>query len=221
MIINTVYQLVLYIANKEQRGDISPAKFNILAKTAQLQFISKRVGNIQIMTDRGVPQVGYESTWRIHEDLRPFVYGPVQIPVNNQGNFNYPYGYIWPDAIHKNDFRSITRLTSDQYPFIKNSQIKPPTQDHPVCVLRNPYGFIDPYSIGSFQMSYLKMPPDPVWGYIVVNDSPVFDQSSSVDFTINPLSYIELVMIILQNVGVNLSSDTISQYAMIKEQSSI
>lgn len=221
MIIDTVYQLVLYIANKEQRGDINPAKFNILARTAQLQFLSKRVGNIQIMTDRGVPQVGYESTWRIHEDLRPFVYGPVQIPINNQGYFNYPYGYIWPDAIHKNDFRQITRITSDQYPFIKHSQIKPPTPEYPVCILRNPYGFIDPYSIGSFQMSYLKMPPDPVWGYTVVNDKPVFDISSSVDFTINPLSYLELVMIILQNVGVNLSSDTISQYALIKEQASI
>ncbi len=221
MIIDTVYQLVLYIANKEQRGDIPPAKFNLLAKTAQMQFISKRVGNVQIINERGVPQIGYQSTWRINEDLRPFVYGPVQIPINSQGNFNYPYGYIWPDAYHKNDFSPITRITADQYPFIKRSQIVPPTEDYPYVIFRNPYGFIDPYSINSFQMSYLKLPPDPIWGYTPVNDVPIFNEATSTDLSVDPMSYLEIALMILQNVGINLSADLVAQYAITKEQSSI
>lgn len=219
MIIDKVYRLVMFIANKEQRGDITPARFNLLAEMAQLEFISKRVGNIKIINERGVPQFGYESSWRIHEDLRPMVQGPEVIPVLPNGNFFYPYGYIWVDAVHKNDFSPIKRITADQYPHIKRSQIIPPSEEYPVMIMRNPYGFIDPYSIGSFSMSYLKTPPTPVWGYGTVDDSPVFDANLSTDFSIPPMSWLEIAILILQHIGINLSSAEVTQYAMAKEAS--
>lgn len=219
MTIELVHDLVFYIANKDQRGNITPAEFNILAKVAQLEFMSTRIGNIKTINQQGVPPFGYESTWRIHEDLRPFVYGPVNILVRPNGDFDYPYGYMWPDAIHKNDFWPITRLTSDQYTFQKHNTITPPTADYPVCVLRNPYGFIDPYSIGSFGMSYVKEPPDPVWGYTTVNDAPVFNPATSVDLVIPPLCYTEIVMLILPHVGINLSALQITEYANLKAKS--
>src|SRR5690606_14102335 len=148
MIIDKVYRLVQIISNKEQRGDIPPERFNLLAESAQLEFISKRLGNIKIINERGVPQFGYESSWRIHEDLRPMVHGPEVIPILPDGKFFYPYGYMWVDAVHKNDFTPIKRITADQYPHIKRSAIIPPSEEYPVMIMRNPYGFIDPYSIG-------------------------------------------------------------------------
>lgn len=217
MLIDQVYQLVLYILNKEQRGDLPPSKYNALAKAAQLEFMSRRVGNIQIVNERGVPQYGYESTWRIHEDLRPMVYGPITIPINSQGNFPYPYGYIWPDSIRKTNEREIKRITEDQYANIKWSPIVPPSSDYPVAIFRNPYGFIDPYSIGSFKMSYLKMPPDPVWGYTGTT-SPVFNPATSVDFLIPVFCINELVMLILPHCGVNLGAQQVTQYALLKQQ---
>ena len=39
--INTVYQRVLTIANKEQRGYITPQEFNILANQAQLDIFEQ------------------------------------------------------------------------------------------------------------------------------------------------------------------------------------
>lgn len=222
MIINRVFELVQFVANVEQRGNISPAQFNTLAEMAQLEYISKRVGNIKILNERGVPIFGYESTWRIHEDLRPMVYQEV-IPIAPGGNFNYPYGYIWPDAIHKNDFTPIRRITADQYPSIKKSVIKPPTSDYPVVIMRNPYGFIDPYQIGSFTMSYLKTPPIPVWGYGLVGDSdrPVFDANKSVDFSVPTMAMNEIALIILQHVGINLSETQLTSYALGKEAAGV
>lgn len=217
MVIDQVYQLVQYVSNKEQRGNIPPSQFNVLARSAQLEFVSKRVGNIKIINERGVPIFGYDSTWRINEDLRPFIYGPVTIPILPGGNFVYPYGYIWVDAVHKNDFAEIKRLTADQYPRVKHSHIYPPTEDYPIMVMRGQYGFIDPYSIGSFQMSYLKEPPDPIWGYVDINDVPVFDVGISVDFTAPSLSINELAMLVLQHVGINLDAAQVAQYAMQKE----
>jgi len=39
--VNTVYQRVLAIANKEQRGYITPQEFNILANQAQLDIFEQ------------------------------------------------------------------------------------------------------------------------------------------------------------------------------------
>ncbi len=218
MIIDRVYQLVLFCINKEQKGDLPPAKFNLLVWMAQLQFLAKRVGNLSIINDRGVPQFGYESTWRIHEDLRPMVYGPEIIPIAPSGNWYYPYGYIWPDAIHKTDFTPIKRITADQYPHIKRNKIIPPTEKYPIAIFRNPYGFIDPYSIGSFGMSYLKVPDVPIWGYGMINNAPVFDANLSVDLMIPPLCYQEIVMMVLAHCGINLDAQSVTQYALLKEQ---
>jgi len=217
MIIDRVYRLVQTVANVEQRGNITPDQFNVLAEMAQLEYMSKRIGNIKMVNNQGVPVIGYESTWRIHEDLRPMVYGPVTIPIDSAGNFSYPYGYIWPDAVHKTDFTHIERITADQYPFLKRSLIKPPSAAYPVMIMRGQYGFIDPYSIGSLAMSYLKVPPTPIWGYGLSEDTAVFDANLSVDFLIPPLAYIEMAMLILAHVGINLGAFELTQFAKSQE----
>ena len=39
--VNTVYQKVLALANKEQRGYITPQEFNLLANQAQLEIFEQ------------------------------------------------------------------------------------------------------------------------------------------------------------------------------------
>lgn len=219
MNIDQLYRFVNFVSNKEQRGQIAPDEFNLLAKVSQIEFVSKRMGNIQIIGQRGVTPYGYKSHRRIDEDLRPLVYGPIGIPVSNpSGLFSYPYGYIWPDAIHKNDFRVIRVIDSDQYPFVKHSTITPPTEQYPVCIFRGDYGFIDPYSIGSFQMSYLKYPRDPFWNFTTVSDTPVYNPIGSVELALPEHTHLEVAMMILQHVGINLDAAKITEYAMAQEQ---
>lgn len=215
--IDEVYQLVNFISDKNGRGYISPASFNLLAKQCQLEFISSRLGNIKQLNQKGVPPYGYKSNRRIDVDLRPFVYGPVPINVTPQGNFNYPYDFMWPDAWHKNDFTEINEVSSDEYPAIKKNSIIPPTEDYPVIIFRNPYGFIDPYSIGSFQMSYVRYPEDPVWGYDIVNDSPVYNGSKTTDFVLRNISMMDITAMILEKVGINLNKDLLLQYSIQKQ----
>ena len=40
--VDTVYQRVLTLANKEQRGYITPQEFNLLANHAQMEIVSKK-----------------------------------------------------------------------------------------------------------------------------------------------------------------------------------
>jgi len=216
--INEVFELVNYIADKNGRGYIPPASFSLTAKLCQLEFLTSRLGNLKTLGPNGVPPFGYKSTRRDSIDLLPFLYGPVTIPIEaGTGNFAYPYGFMWPDAWHKNDFSKITQIETDEYPAVKNSVIHPPTSDYPILIFRNPYGFVDPYSIGTFQMSYIKMPPDPVWGYDVVNDVPVYNASLSTDFVLRDVSFMDITMLILEKVGINLDKLTLTAYAQTKQ----
>lgn len=223
MTINEVFLLCNYVANKNQSGKtFRPADFNTLAKVAQLDFISKRLGNIKMLGPTGVPQYGYQSNRKVHEDLRPLIYGPIGIPIQpNTGLFQYPYNYIWPDSIHKLDWSQIFEVDSDEYPRVKKSSIHPPTEEYPVVVHRGPYGFIDPYTIGMFGMSYVRSPRPPQWAYTVVNDEEVYDPANSVDFEVNPYTnaHFEITMLILSMVGINLAMpDLLTQFAEMKEK---
>jgi hypothetical protein len=223
MSINEVYQIVNYIANKDQSGNtFKPEQFNLLAKVAQLDFINKRLGNLKALGPQGTPPFGYRSVRKVHEDLRPLVVGPITIPIApNTGLFMYPYGYLWPDAIHKNDFSQINEVAPDEYPRVKHNTVYPPTAEYPVVVHRGVYGFVDPYTIGSFSMSYVQSPPDPKWGYTPLNGEEVWDPTTSVDFQVNPRTnaHFEIALLILSMVGVNLSMpQLLTQYAEMKEK---
>jgi len=216
--IDEVYQLVNFIADKNGRGYVSPAQFNLLAKQCQLEFISSRLGNIRQLNQKGVPPFGYKSNRRIDTDLRPFVYGPVTIPINQQGNFVYPYNFMWPDAFHKIDFSEMNEISSDEYPSVKKNTIITPTEDYPIIIFKNPYGFIDPYTIGSFKLSYVQYPPDPVWGYDVVNDTPVYNGSKTVDFLLGNISMMDITALIIEKIGIFLNKDQLLQYSQLKIQ---
>lgn len=225
MTINEVYEFCLYVANKNQSGNkFTPAQFNVLVKIAQMNFISKRLGNIKTLGPNGVPAFGYKSTRKVHEDLRPLIYGPIGIPIQpNTGLFQYPYNYIWPDSVHKLDWTPITELTSDEYPWAKKDTLSPPSSEYPVIVHRGPYGFIDPYTIGTFGMSYVRAPQDPYWNYTVVNNQPVYNPVGSVDLQVNPYTnaHFEICCMILSAVGVNLAvPDLISMWAEMQEKQS-
>lgn len=223
MNIDEAYRLCNYVANKDLSGNaFKPDQFNLLAKVAQMDFISKRLGNIKTLGPNGTPPFGYQSNRKVHEDLRPLVYGPIGIPIQpNTGLFQYPYNYIWPDSIHKLDWTPIWEVASDEYPSVKKSTVTPPTADYPVVVHRGPYGFIDPYTIGTFGMSYVRAPQDPVWNYTVVNNEAVYNPIGSVDFQVNPYTnaHFEICLIMLSMVGINLNlPDLITAYAEMKEK---
>lgn len=221
MTIDQSYRFIQFVTNKEQRGDIKPADFNLLAPIAQLELISNLLGNEELLSPSGVPPYGYKSNRKIDTLLRPLVAGPSTIVVDGSGNFNYPEGFIWPDAVHKADYTKIRIVDSDEYPDIKQSAIHPPTSDYPVIVMRYPQGYCDPINLASFKMSYVAMPADPYWNFTEANDEAVYVASGSVDFALHPIAHLRICMKILQHVGINLDMAQVMQYASLKEKNGL
>lgn len=219
MNINDVYSVILFIINKEQRGSLPPEKFNVLAPAAQNEVISELIGNPEQFTPTGAPKYGYRYNRRLSEALRPLVTPPEVITINSQGYFNYPYGFIWPDSVTKTNYAKIKQIEDDEYPDIKHSHIIPPTSDYPILIWRNPYGFVDPYGIGSFLMTYVKRPPEPFWAYDVVNDESVYNAGNSVQFALqDEFCSIRIAMKILGYIGINLDAGQVTQFSELKQQ---
>ena len=70
-------------------------------------------------------------------------------------------------------------------------------------------------------MTYLRKPITPIWGYTVVNNRPVYDPVSSVNFEISEDNLNELVFNSLAYFGINMREQQIFQEAeLFKQQGS-
>jgi hypothetical protein len=218
MTIDQAYRTCLYIYNKNKSGTFTGQQFNLLAPIAQLEVLGELLGNEQLLNERGVPPYGYGFNRKIDTYLKPLLTQPVTITVLGSGLWDYPEGFIWPDAVYKSDFTKIRVVDEDQFAAVKQNTIHPPTAEYPVIVLRNGQGYCDPNSLASFKMTYLKKPDDPYWAYTVSNDEQIYTGSGSVDFQLHYLVHPKIVRNILKKVGINLSLAEVTMYMENQDQ---
>lgn len=223
MTINQAYLLIQYIANKNQRGNITPENFNILAPSAQLEFINSRLGNIKRLAGgRVVPDAGFKSNQILREDIRTIIKDTASLTVNTTtGKASYPGDYLFFNNIELSDGTPITVVDSDQIGRIRKSRIHPPTAEFPFATLDRSSIQIYPVNVNNVVWSYLFIPPDPNWDYQVINGKPVYNVGSvpqatgkvSQDFVIPVNRHKEICMIMLREIGINLDMDTLTKYA--------
>ena len=77
--------------------------------------------------------------------------------------------------------------------------------------------YVYPASITSIKLSYVRKPVDPEWAYTIVNNEEVYDAGSSQDFELLETTHLEIVMLILQMMGVSINMLQVTQYAQAME----
>lgn len=200
--IDKTFRLVQFVANKESRGWVSPAEFNIAAELAQIAVYS-RLENAFLVNKR------------IQSDMRPFL--KMDGVVHDGAKHAFPV-----------DFRQLIRCrveptgqkidekTQAEYDDVADSSIVAPTTSYPICVVRNNGIYVYPGSIVSeITVEYIaKLTTVPTWAYTIVNGRPVYDSGSSVDFEFDDNLFLEISTLILSNVGMNIKDEAVTQYAM-------
>ena len=232
--IDTVYQRVLSIANKEQRGYITPQEFNLFANQAQMDIFEQYFYDLNQFGR--MPSVGIEYSDiddKIDEKLSIFktsqsITGTAQtlgnlnsmafsFPTPAQiGSFMYKIGTIWGEdgstEIHKVDHRELT--------YIVNSPLAQPTFKRPVYVLDNNQISVFPESITSVTFRYIRTPMPATWGYTVVNEKPMYNFGNSSPFELHISEESDLVFKILRLAGINLGNE-LYQIAATEEEKEI
>jgi hypothetical protein len=211
MIINTVYELVQQLMAKFSAGGYMPNKdfdnYSNLTQQQKLEFDLK-------VKDRGT----YNS-----ENLSLFKVNEMVTALN--GIIQDPEGYRYFDTAFNMDTSTgsaipaaFEEVTTSEWDFRIGSELDRPSLDYPAMVKRNGYLEIAPKTIQSINLTYVKNPPAPVWGYTVANNRRVYSESASTDFTFDESDIPDLVYRILYMGGVNIRDRELIEVAASERQ---
>ena len=212
--IDTVYQRVLALANKEQRGYITPQEFNLFANQIQIDILEQYFYDINQWSRQHGNSTEYSDMLSVITEklgclniLLPNQ--PVPNGVISVSNEIYKLGSVFVSDSQV----EIEEVNYNEYRKMQLSPLTRPTLSRPVYVNRNNGLNIYPTTITSIDISYIKKPVKAEWAYVVVNDKALYNDSISVDFELHASEESELVYKILMLSGIALKKPELTQVA--------
>tara|TARA_R110002020_G_scaffold467190_1_gene690578 strand:- start:365 stop:1108 length:744 start_codon:yes stop_codon:yes gene_type:complete len=242
MTIDEIYRLVQTFANKEQRGFITPSDFNLLAKQAELELVNKR---LNILQEKSQPRkaggfIEESLTPEMAEqDLAPFLiskrfnvsssvvasgYSEAEVSLSNDVLLIKEI-FILPDEnFGINSHIPLEIVKPEDINKVLRSSLVKPSMDFPIGLMSGSSTSerlkikIFPDSIKNVMVYYYHLPSiPPQWNYVTVAGKPVHDPSNSNQFKFSSRVHSEIVVKILEYLGVNLREAQLVQYAQSNE----
>lgn len=212
--IDTVYQKVLAILNKEQRGYITPQEFNLFANRAQLDLFEQYFYDINQFGRMHGNDTEYSDMLNIlNEKIN--IFEKTASLTYNTDHFDLPadmyrlgtviYSNTTTDnfGVQTTDKIEAERINKNELLYINLSPLTKPTNTRPIFTSDatgvNVYGASE--LITNVSCNYIKKPTTPSWAYQIVFGEPLYDAANSVDFELHPSDETELVTKILESAG--------------------
>jgi len=143
--VNTVYQTVLYILNKEQRGYITPAEFNSLAAQVQDEIFQSyfpdgnqvnRQNQNNTQNDTEFFNMFKDISYKLHPFERELIFtynSNVECFYNNTNSKLFKIGEVITKYSGQPQYQSITQLVSKKdFDKITRSKLTAPTKKYPL-----------------------------------------------------------------------------------------
>lgn len=214
--IDTVYQRVLAILNKEQRGYLTPQEFNLFANQAQMDIFEQYFYDIEQFGMLHGNDTEYSDMLNILNEKISLFEKTVALTYSN----NY---WILPSDLYRLGTiiyggNEVERVNKNEYLYITSSPIAAPTAEFPIYTKDingiKAYGptEIDD-SVKSLNCNYIKKPTKVEWKYQMVYGEALYDATYSVNFELHPSEEVELVMKILSLAGVLVRDLSVYQLA--------
>jgi hypothetical protein len=209
--IDTVYQKVLAIANKEQRGYITPQQFNLFADKAQKEIIDQYFYDINQFSRLHGNDTEYSDMLELLDEKLSALKSSSTQTVTS-GSFELNNVYRIGSIIYNSD-TEVEPINYNEHKLRNLSALTKPTLKRPVYINQNNKINIYPNTISSVFLSYIKVPEKPNWGYVVVGDKPLYNANDSTNFELHPIEESELVYRILILSGVAIEKPGLTQIA--------
>ena len=207
--IDKVYQRVLALANKEQAGYITPQDFNLFADHAQLEIIDQYFYDLN-QSSR------LESSNNEYADVTNFIEEKIGY-LNKQGtiatNGDIPSNLYKLGTVYSENFVA-TQVSVKEYTAASALYLTKPTSSNPVYYWSNGKVIIKPTPTGTTACDYVAKPTKPKWGYVVVDNKALYEQTASVDFALHRSEEPQLVYRILLLAGISIQKPQLTQAAL-------
>ena len=229
--VNTVYQTVLSILNKEGRGFLTPDEFKRVGTQVQLDILDKNFHdyNRAILKENiaGAVQDYGDIPEKIEQKIDPFFKQADITLTNGIGTL--------PTDLYKTINISITNKTiqlekvdKKSLSYLLSSPLTKPTTTFPVYYQRATDIIVEPalsdgsWTLGNLLIEYIKVPSEPVWNSSAdANGALTYNSSGSTDFTLHQSDQVELILGILKYAGLIIADPTVVQAAAAEENKTI
>ena len=246
--VDAVYQKVLTLANKEQRGYITPQEYNLLADKAQLDIINDYFHKIKTAHLRPKNQSEVSDDLEMIREKMSYIRETAVLDITASATLDVSTAWLPADtymvasiftaaefdntgAMTYEGGNELIELDRPQLLEIIKNPLTRPTELRPVYFRRDSsiasntnvhrIGIdIHPGNIGAttITVDYWRKPHQPNWGYVVANQKPLYNFNTSINFELHPSEEENLVMRILQLSGVTIEKPELVQTVMVDQQ---
>ena len=220
--INTVYQRVLAILNKEQRGYLTPAEYNLFANQAQLDIFEQYFYDLNQFSRLPGNSTEYSDMVDILEE-KISAFEKTAQPAYSANHFVEPTDLYRLGTVIYNGSEA-EHVNKNEYLYITSSPLSKPTNDFPIYTRDSSgikiYAAAELANNTGVTFNYVKKPGVPFeaeWKYTVVNGEALYLATGTVDFELHESEETDLVIKILQLAGVSIKDPSIYQVGSAEE----
>ena len=203
ILIDTVYQKVLALANKEQRGYVTPQEFNLLADRAQKEIFENYFHDIKTAQMKPKNQTDYaDDVEMIEEKLGDFI--ATITAWSSTPTFGLSGDIYKLISIQRNG-NEVTELNQKEILYTENNPLTAATLNRSVYVRSSGGGitlYPSPTGSESITLTYYRQPSSPSWGYIIVNEKALYNSNETTNFELHATEEELIVSRILQLAGI-------------------
>jgi len=224
--IDTVYQRVLAILNKEQRGYITPQEFNLKANQAQLEIFEQYFYDLQQFKRMRDNNTEYSNMVKlIDEKISKFKTSDSLSLAN--GHFSFPSNLHKLGTVIYNNVE-VERVDSREILYFNNSPFAAPTTTRPVYT-ENIDNTTDAWGVKVYpntiitgvSATYVRKPAEVIWSYVNVDNVPLYNSTNTINFELHDSEESNLVIKILAYSGVIVRELEVTQVAEAKENKTV
>jgi len=226
--VDTVYQTVLALANKEQRGYITPQEFNLFANHAQQDIFEQYFYDLnQFKRVPGNNDTETDVVTLIEDKISLFSANATLFTSSDDGVnsiFELPEdtfyrlvdirtsGGVIVNKLSRKDF-----WLANQSPLTRGSNARPN-----FYMQQNEIWVNAPTMVSKILVNYIRKPLLPKWGYVVVGGSAMYNPDGGTqDFELHPSEEQNLVIKIAKLAGIAIKDAGLAQAAAQQEVSNI
>tara|TARA_R110002020_G_scaffold120850_1_gene275169 strand:+ start:74 stop:778 length:705 start_codon:yes stop_codon:yes gene_type:complete len=226
--IDTVYQRVLVLANKEQRGYITPQEFNLFANQAQMDIFEQYFYDTNQFSRVPGNDTSNSDPIEILNDKIDIFKKSYATP-NNALAYSYsiPSDYYRVDHVQLMNHpdgarREIERISHRENMLKSTSPLLKATNERPSYYIKGDVIHIQTGSIiPRMNLIYIKEPEKAEWSGYSVSGSELYDSTNTVDFELHTSEETKLVIKILQLAGIAMKDPNLYQVGGAEDNKNI
>jgi len=224
--IDTVYQRVLAILNKEQRGYITPQEFNLKANQAQLEIFEQYFYDLQQFKRMRDNNTEYSNMVKlIDEKISRFKKSAALTYMTD--HFHFPSDMHKLGTVIYNNIE-VEKVDAKEVLYYNQSPLAAPSTTRPVFIqnVDNSSGHwgikVYPTTINSgISCTYVRKPNEVQWAYTEVNGAALYNASNTINCELHEIDETSLVIKILSYSGIIIRQLEITEIAEAEENKKI